>query len=93
MNRITDSIKHAAHICQHDGCWERHTITCQLQHPARQTPDYYYYCAKHIQDGGFCLGCGAFCAGIESFDFSPVGLCDSCRAELDDDWSDAEDYD
>ena len=39
-------------------------------------------CAKEC----WCLGCGYFMAGIESFDFSSVqGWCTDCLAEIDDD--------
>lgn len=30
------------------------------------------------QDGSFCLCCGQFCAGLESFDFIHPGYCDTC---------------
>jgi hypothetical protein len=31
-------------------------------------PDF-YYCAHHAKHAGFCICCGEFWAGIESFDF------------------------
>jgi len=40
-------------------------------------------------DGSFCLCCGYFCSGIESFDFVHPGYCDNCIEEMeDDDWDD-----
>lgn len=42
-------------------------------------PDY-WYCPKHAHENGFCVSCGQFWAGVESFDFNnPAGLCDNCR--------------
>lgn len=49
-----------------------------------------HFCAAHMYDQGYCVGCGQFWAGIESFDFSRTGLCDNCEwsERLDDDHSD-----
>lgn len=48
-------------------------------------------------DGSFCLSCGMFCAGLESFDFVHPGYCDNCWDEIrteNDDWeNDEEEYD
>lgn len=60
-----------------------------------------YYCDKHAADFGFCISCGAFCAGFEHYDFSPIeGYCGNCvehlRAEMgeyDDDEYDEYEYD
>lgn len=41
----------------------------------------YYYCAKHAAPL-FCLGCGQFNGGIESFEFNPRGLCEHCDVDL-----------
>jgi hypothetical protein len=56
------------------------------------TEDLCYDCAIK---GGFCVGCGWFMAGIESFDFSPVkGYCVECRSEFErDEYCDDDDYD
>lgn len=40
-------------------------------------------CADHCGDAGYCWGCGNFCAGQESFDFNPRGLCSECRDNPD----------
>lgn len=41
------------------------------------------YCSEHAAENGYCYGCGIFCAGIESFDFSwHRGLCDNCADEV-----------
>jgi hypothetical protein len=34
-------------------------------------------------DGSFCLSCGQFCSGIESFDFIHPGYCDTCWDEIE----------
>lgn len=47
-------------------------------------------------DGSFCLRCGEFCSGLESFDFIHPGYCDNCWDEIraqNDDWEcDEEEY-
>lgn len=35
------------------------------------------------EDGSFCLSCGAFCAGMTSFDFHHPGYCDTCWDEIE----------
>jgi len=51
-----------------------------------------YLCREHITIGGFCAGCGIFCAGIESFDFGNFpGWCDNCALELRDQWEEEKD--
>jgi hypothetical protein len=76
------------YVCERDGC--------QLPADAYSLPDEdepSYYCGGHARQEGFCVGCGHFCAGIESFDFSRSGLCDQCEDELgDDDDDDEEDW-
>lgn len=43
----------------------------------------YYYCYKHAENSGFCLGCGYFLAGTDSFDFSKCkGYCQECIDEI-----------
>lgn len=44
---------------------------------------YEYLCSKHMFQGGYCPGCGVFWAGIESFEFSPLQLCDDCTDEME----------
>ena len=42
-----------------------------------------YYCNEHAKKSGFCLWCGTFCAGIESFDFSGMpGYCSECVDDI-----------
>lgn len=55
---------------------------------------YEYRCWQHIWDSGFCVACGQFWAGIESFDFRRSQLCDNCAGDDwveygDDDWGES----
>ncbi len=45
---------------------------------------YAYYCSQHATENGYCYGCGEFWAGVETFDFSPSGLCSNCLSAEDD---------
>lgn len=74
--------------CQHEDC-ENEGLECFL--PAYDTgtfrteatePDE-YFCSEHCHEHGYCWGCGEFWAGVESFDFNPLGLCDNCRDDPD----------
>jgi hypothetical protein len=42
------------------------------------------------EDGNFCLSCGAFCSGLQSFDFIHPGYCDTCWDEIESDYNDDE---
>lgn len=37
-------------------------------------------CEKHAPQVGFCVGCGVFAGGLESFEFAPKvrGYCETC---------------
>lgn len=38
------------------------------------------YCYEHAGESGFCLWCGTFYGGVESFEFNNPGkICDNCR--------------
>ena len=83
--------------CEEEGCCEADTIKCIVWHPEDQnewTEDVFYYCGDHAEDNGFCVGCGTFSAGLESFDFIHPGLCDNCYDEVKSDEVEttAEDY-
>lgn len=44
-------------------------------------------CPDCIKDSGFCLGCGNYCSGMSSFDFSDMpGYCSDCRDEIKSDF-------
>lgn len=72
-------------ICVEWGC-KRVGFPCYL--PDDPDTPAEYRCWKHLEDSGFCFGCGQFWAGIESFDFRRSQLCDNCASEVedDDDW-------
>jgi hypothetical protein len=49
-------------------------------------------CPDCIKDSGFCLRCGNYCAGMESFDFSDMpGYCRDCVVEIESEFDDEED--
>ena len=75
--------------CDKEGCKEP-AIPCYL--PYNMPPDDPddCLCVDHCTDAGYCWGCGYFCAGLESFDFNPRGLCSECRDDPD---LTGEDYD
>lgn len=76
--------------CEHEAC-ENLGIPCYHEW-TNDVPDA-WYCHEHAHDEGFCPGCGLFCAGIESFDFSATGYCESCQDEFDEDQLDDDDID
>ena len=41
-------------------------------------------CENHAPSVGFCKGCGHYCAGLESFEFTPKvrGYCETCGESL-----------
>ena len=39
-----------------------------------------FFCPDHGFQLGYCMGCGAYWAGIENFEFGG-GLCEHCKAE------------
>lgn len=44
-------------------------------------PDLFYFCDEHAKEFGFCICCGNYCGGLESFDFSVngrFGYCEDC---------------
>lgn len=43
------------------------------------------------EDGSYCLVCGQYCSGIESFDFIHPGYCDNCWDEIRSDCDDEDD--
>jgi hypothetical protein len=73
---------HAAEVrqCGHEGCDQRGE---PYYHHALDVEVGEWRCGAHAYDAGFCQGCGAFCAGMESFDMSRSGLCYECEQELD----------
>lgn len=43
----------------------------------------YHYCHEHARAHGWCPGCLGFWGGIESFDFSHTGFCESCTWDME----------
>jgi len=89
------------HQCEHEGCTSLHTE--EWQYPEYEDDDgnkitqTAWFCTEHAADDGFCIHCGNFWAGVESFDFSPIkGVCENCRVEYeepdDDDYDDGWDF-
>lgn len=84
---MTEIDKALESLQQHDACDDcgKRTdglMTCTYAHDGSTTK----LCPDCIKDSGFCLRCGNYCAGMSSFDFSPIpGYCSDCRDELDDD--------
>ena len=69
--------------CAHRGC-KRIGSACWLPDDDDRPGE--YLCWKHIDGSGYCVGCGQFWAGVESFDLSRSQLCDNCEFQHDDDY-------
>lgn len=75
-----------------DDCGKRTDglMTCTYSHDGSTTK----LCPDCIEDSGFCLGCGNYCSGMESFDFSDMpGYCRGCREEIIAESEDDDEYD
>jgi hypothetical protein len=67
-------------------CRSRYVIECRL-HPQDKADR--YLCFECAERKGFCVGCGIFSAGVESFEFGRYrAYCENCQDELR-----AEDFD
>lgn len=92
---MTEIEKAMEPINQHDACDDcgKRTdglMTCTYSHDGSTTK----LCPDCIKDSGFCLRCGNFCAGMESFDFSDMpGYCSDCRREINDEFGEDEEED
>jgi hypothetical protein len=91
MNEINKALEP---LQQHDACEDcgKRTdglMTCTYSHDGSTTK----LCPDCMKDSGFCLMCGHYCSGQESFDFSDMpGYCSNCREEILADTSDDEDF-
>jgi hypothetical protein len=89
---ISDLLDTNPHPCAQCGSLD----TEEYQYPEYEQQgktwvDTEYLCAEHASDY-FCIHCGNFWAGVESFDFSPIkGVCENCRVEYEDDDDEYED--
>jgi hypothetical protein len=70
----------ATEICEQEGC-DRRGESCWLPDDPPDGPSH-HYCWEHAHGAGFCHCCGVFWGGIETFDFSPSGLCENCAIEI-----------
>ena len=89
--KIIERIKRKLNRC--DDCWKEAIEHFTLEPWDEDTPYHYHYCFKHALKSGFCVGCGGFFAGVESFDFSEhEGWCDDCYDDLKWDMGEGEEY-
>jgi len=71
--------KHICSDCNAEG-WQHFTMP-DFGDPGKDQD--FHFCGEHAQKSGFCLGCGYFCGGVESFDFSEMpGYCSDCVDEI-----------
>jgi len=92
MMRIIIWIKRKLNRC--DRCWKEATSHFSLPPMSEEDTEHFYqYCYDHAVKSGFCLGCGGFFAGVESFDFSSHrGWCDDCHDEIESELGIGEEY-
>ena len=64
--------------CQHEGCSNQGISYSYPHEEYGLPPKSEVYCARHARAAGFCIGCGQFWGGIESFDFGDSPLCEEC---------------
>jgi len=86
MRRLIAWLKYQFQRCTHEGCWKQ-GFPCFME-MYTETPDE-YACSDHAQQMGYCVGCGQFWGGVDSFDFG-TGLCPQCRDQIE---ADSPDYD
>lgn len=87
------------HMCMQEGCTCLDVTECYLPESDFGKPDE-FFCAAHARENGYCVSCGVFSAGIESFEVSRTGLCEHCEDELrcelgeydDDEYDDSMDF-
>lgn len=87
---IDGALKSFEHHDACDNCGKRTDglTTCTYPSDGSETK----LCPDCMEDVGFCLRCGNFCAGIESFDFSEMeGYCRDCVDEIKSEENDDED--
>lgn len=78
-------VKYRLHRCMEPGCWQPGDSCFYPDYEDIDRPDE-YICWEHKEHSGFCMGCGMFWGGIESFEFLHPGWCDNCWHEIDDSW-------
>jgi hypothetical protein len=70
------------HPCEAENC--QSTETAEYHNQWAEGDDAIeWLCDEHAIESGFCLGCHYFCAGMDSYDFSPIkGYCAECVEEI-----------
>lgn len=70
------------HPCETENCTSIETAKYHNQW-AEGDDEFEWLCDDHAIADGYCLGCRWFCAGTESYDFSPIkGYCHDCVEEI-----------
>lgn len=90
IGRFVRWLKEKLHRCQREGCWKKGNPCYYPPHGEPDDDVPVWVCCEHMKVEGFCVGCGGFWAGVESFDFGP-GWCDNCAPEWEEPFD--EDYD
>lgn len=64
--------------CQEGGCTtkEGEADVYEVPDTKGEPPVFDYYCSAHATKAGYCVGCGGFYGGIESFELE--GMCENC---------------
>lgn len=75
--------------CEHEGCTSE-AIACQLDDDFFDDKVSEWLCPEHAHEAGYCMVCGRFWGGIESFDFLHPGYCDNCWDEIQADGADGD---
>lgn len=79
VNKERDSEKL---ICEKEDCnkeAERWTISYYDDEEEDFGEEEHILCGEHAAEAGFCLRCGQFCGGIESYHFTGIdGYCSEC---------------
>lgn len=78
------------YICQDCGSKHANYYWLPDSDPAKDPPDE-VLCPDHAKLW-YCLGCGNFCAGQNSFDFVHPGYCDNCAHEIQEGEDDEYEY-
>ena len=69
------------HLCDAAGC-ANEGQPCWLPDAGDEPSE--YLCGDHAGRAGYCIGCGTFWGGVETFEFGPhAGWCDNCASEFE----------
>lgn len=84
---LIEKIKRKLGRC--DDCWRKAEYHFEL-HDVEYFGDeptevviHFHNCFKHAEISGFCLGCGGFWGGVESFGSKIKAYCSDCAEELE----------